>query len=302
MADTERILVTGATGAQGGSVARFLIEDGTFTVRALTRHPDSPKAAALKAAGAEIVQGDLSDTDSLRKAIDGCTGVFGVTSFWEHFEKEREHGQHLIDVVADSPQVKHFVFSSLHDANALSHGTLDVPHLQIKADLEKVARAKKLPMTVVMPAFYYENYLAFFPPQKQGGGNYAFGFPQGETPLAMMAIEDLGGVVAPIFANREKYLGETVGVVGDELTGASQAEIMTRVLGKPIHYNYVPRETFAAFGFPGAEDLANMFELNRLYITDRSAELQESRSLYPNMQTFEQWLTANKAKFDAVLN
>ncbi|GAB4322173.1 MAG: NmrA/HSCARG family protein [Candidatus Zixiibacteriota bacterium] len=296
----ETILVTGATGAQGGSVARFLLESGRFAVRAMTRNPESDKAKALARAGAEVIQGDLGDKDSIVRALKGCDGVFGVTNFWEHFDREREHGQNLIDAVADSG-VKHFVFSSLHDANALSNNTLAVPHFQIKADLAKIARAKNLPLTVVMPAFYYENYLYFAPPQKQDDGSFVFGYPQGDTPLAMVPIEDMGGVVAAIFAHRERYLGKTVGIVGDQLTGDQQAELMTRILGKTIRYQHIPRDVFASFDMPGADDLANMFELNRLYITDRTADLNESRALYPMIQTFEQWLIANKSRFDTIL-
>ena len=107
----------------------------------------------------------------------------------------------------------------------------------------------------------------------------------------------LMGVVAAIFAKPEKLKGRVVGVVGDDLTGDDYARIMTRVLGKSVEYNHIPRETFASFGFPGAEDLANMFEYNRLYIPNRCADVSESRSLYSGMQNFTTWLTANREKF-----
>ena len=158
-----------------------------------------------------------------------------------------------------------------------------------------------MPATFIRVAFYYENFLSYFPPQKQADGTFAFGFPQGDTPLAALAIEDLGGVVAPIFEKPDEFIGKTVGGVGDDLPAAQYAEIMTRVLGKPIVYNYVPREVFATFGFPGADDLANMFDFNRRFIPNRVAALAESRRLYPAMQTFEVWLGANKDKFADLL-
>ena len=178
MSNKETILVTGATGAQGGSVARHLLGRGGYTVRCLTRNPDSEKAGALQQAGAEIVRGDLDDPASLRSALDGCQAVFGVTNFWEHFNKEYEQGRNLMDVVAATNSVEHFVFSTLPNAKKISGGELDVPHADIKARLEEEARERGLPATFVHVAFYYENFLSYFPPQKQEDGTFALGFPQ----------------------------------------------------------------------------------------------------------------------------
>ena len=138
------ILVTGATGAQGGSVARHLLERGRFAVRALTRNPGSEAANALRDAGAEVVQGDLNDPASLRAALAGCYGCFGVTNFWEHFGGEEEQGRNLIDAVAAS-DIQHFVFSSLPHVSKPTGGELDVPHFDIKARVEDYAREKDLP-------------------------------------------------------------------------------------------------------------------------------------------------------------
>jgi len=119
--------------------------------------------------------------------------------------------------------------------------------------------------------------------------------------LAGVAIEDLGGVVTAIFKNPDDFKDKTVGIVGDDLSGKEYAEIMTRVFGKTVVYNYIPREVFAKFDFPGAEDMASMFEFNRLHILNRKEDLEESRRLYPKMQTFESWLTTNKEKFKDIL-
>lgn len=300
MSEQKTILVLGATGAQGGSVANHLLARGTFGVRALTRNPDSENAAALKESGAEVVKGDLEEIGSIRAALEGCYGVFGVTNFWEHFGGEDEQGKNLVDAVADS-DVEHFVYSTLPHVEKATDGELSVPHFDIKARHEDYARSLGLDATFVHVAFYYDNFLTFFPPQKQDGDTFAFGFPQGDTRLAGVAAEDIGGVVATIFERPEEFKGETVGVVGDDLTPQEYAETMTRVLGKQVEYNHIPRETFASFDFPGSEDLADMFDYNRRYIPNRQADLEQSRSLYPEIQDFESWLEKHQEAFQPVL-
>jgi len=299
MPSKRTILVTGATGAQGGGVARNLLAKGSFAVRALTRNPGSDAARKLESAGAQVVAGDLADTDSIRAAARGCYGVFGVTNFWEHFEKEHAHGINLVDAV-NSADVQHFVMSTLPSVKK-QDPNLNVPHFEIKAQIEEYARGLGVPTTFIHVAFYYENFMYFFPPQKGPDGAYSFGFPQGETPLAGVSVEDVGGVVARVFEDRDRFLGQVVGIVGDDIPSAKYAEILTRELGKKITYNYVPREVFAKFGFPGAEDLADMFEFNRLYVPSRRVDIEQSRALYPAMQSFESWVRNNKEKLLAAL-
>jgi uncharacterized protein YbjT (DUF2867 family) len=300
MADEKTILVTGATGAQGGGVVRHLLKGGKFKVRCLTRKPESERASALVQAGAETVRGDLGNAESLKAAMKDCYGVFGVTNFWEHFEKEAFHGKNLVDAVKEA-EIRHFVFSTLPPAQKLSEGKLEVPHFDLKARMEEYARSLKLPATYAHVAFYYENFLEFFPPKLQEDGSYLFGFPQGDTPLAAVGVEDVGGVVATIFDQPEEFRDQTVGIVGDDLPCSTYAEIMSRVLGKKILYRYIPLEVFAKLGFPGAEDLANMFEYNRLFIPTRQADLEQSLALYPEIQRFEPWVKANKNRFAAIL-
>lgn len=287
------ILVTGATGAQGGAVARHLLASGRYAVRCLTRNPASEKAGALARAGAEIAVGDLGDRAALEAAMANCDGVFGVTNYWEHFDKEREHGRNLVDA-AGAAGVRHVVLSTLPSASRISGGALPVPHFDIKAEIEDYARDAGLPATFVHVAFYFENFIHYFPPQKQGNGSYVFGFPQGETPLAGVAVEDVGGVVAAVFGRGKELLGQTVGIVGEDLPPADYAAIMSRELGKTVLYAHVPHAMFAQLGFPGADDLANMFEFNRLYVPSRRNDLELSRSLYPGMQSFESWVKANR--------
>jgi uncharacterized protein YbjT (DUF2867 family) len=300
MADRKTILVTGATGAQGGGVVRHLLKGGKFKVRCLTRKPESERARALVQAGAETVRGDLGKSESLQAAMKDCYGVFGVTNFWEYFAKEAFHGKNLIDAVKQTG-IEHFVFSTLPSSQKLSEGKLEIPHFDLKARMEQYARSLNLPATYAQVAFYYENFLTFFPPKLQEDGSYMFGFPQGETPLAAVSLEDVGGVVATIFDRPDEFRDKTVGIVADELPCSKYAEIMSRVLGKRIFYRHIPREVFAKLGFPGAEDLANMFEYNRLLIPNRQADLQQSLALYPEIQRFESWMQANKDKFAAIL-
>lgn len=295
------ILVTGATGAQGGSVARALLNTKRYTVRCLTRNANSEKALALRKAGAELVEGDLGDKDSLLAAMVGCYGVFGLTNFWEHFDKEFSHGRNLIDAVRES-SVSHFVYSGLPSYLELSSGQLAVPHCDIKATLENYTRSLNLPASFVHIAFYYENFLSFFPPQKRADGYYYFGFPQGDTRLAMASVEDIGPIVAQVFACPEIYLHRTVGVVGEDRTCKEYAAIMSQVLGVTVRYNHIQRDVYSALGFPGAEELANMFEVQRLYIPRRSQHLMESYFMNPKMQNFESWLLNNRSQFLHLLN
>jgi uncharacterized protein YbjT (DUF2867 family) len=287
----KRILVTGATGAQGGSVAWALLARG-YPVRALTRNPASDAALALRNAGAEVVRGDLGDADGLRAAMEGCHGVFGLTNFWEHFHQEREHGNNLIDAVG-ATGVRHFVLSTIVSYSRLSGGELPVPHCDIKAELEDRARVMGLPATFVRVAFYYENFQSWFAPRPRPDGTVGFGFPQGDTQLAAVSVEDVGEVVAAVFEQRERFLGKSLGIVGDDLPPAAYADAMTRATGQHVTYQHVPREVFATFPFPGAGELANMFECQRRFVPNRVADLAISRELFPGIRTFESWLATH---------
>lgn len=295
------ILVTGATGAQGGSVARSLLTAGTCRVRVLTRNASSARAVELRHAGAEVVEGDMDNIDSLKNAMKDCYGVFGVTNFWEHYEKEYQQGKNLVDAVKES-NIEHFVLHTLADYKKLSQGRYAVPHCDLKADLEVYCRQLGLKATFMQIAFYYENFLNFFPLQDAGDGSWFFGFPQGDTRLAMVSVEDLGPIVKMVFDHPQTYIGRVVGVVGADDTCTVYADTMSKVFGKTIRYRYIPREEYAAFGFPGAEELANMFEVQRLHIPGRQLDLIESYGLHPAMQTFTQWLDRNKKKFERVFN
>jgi uncharacterized protein YbjT (DUF2867 family) len=295
-----KILVIGATGAQGGSVARHLLNNGGFAVRAFTRNTGSPKAKALEEAGAELAAGDLNIKDSLLRALQGCDGVYGVTNFWEHFSKEYEQGINLVDAVVESG-VPQFVFSTLPHIYGITNGTLSVPHFDIKAKLEAYARSKKGDTTFLHLAFYYQNFLSFFPPQKGVDGSYFISFPQGDAPLAAISANDTGGIVLPVFQHPQAFAGKTISAAGDFLTGAGYANVMSKVTGKKITYQHVSRREYARLDFPGAEELAAMFEYYRVYKPYGTEAVSKSRKLYPGLESFEQQLTENKEALLAIL-
>ena len=297
---SDRILVTGATGLQGGAVARHLLKLGKPEVRCLTRRPDSEAAKAFKQLGAEVVKADLDDPASLKSVLRGCTGVFGVTDFWEAFLREYDQGVNLIDAASEAG-VGHLVLSTLPSTAKISNGAIAVPHFETKARMEEHVRLRGVPFTFVHVAFYFENFINYFPPQRQADGNYGFGFPLADAPLAALAVDDTGGVVTAIFENRAKFLGETVEIVGDQMTAQEFAQIMSRVLRRSVTYSHIPRDTYAALGFPRARDLADMFEFLRVHLPSRHMEIAQCRRLYPSMQTFEPWMQANTGGFAAVL-
>jgi uncharacterized protein YbjT (DUF2867 family) len=301
MQQQKTILVTGATGAQGGSVAKALLAANRYAVRILTRNPSSAAARALKKMGAEVVAGDLDDINSLRAAMQDCYGVFGLTNFWEHFHKEYQQGINLIDTVKEMG-IRHFVLHTLPGYSKLSNGKFPTSHCDNKAALQEYTKGLGIAATFINVAFYYENFFSFFPLQHAGDGSFYFGFPQGDTRLATISVEDVGGIVASIFEHPLEYIGRTVGAVGANDDCAAYAEIFTRVLGKTVKYNYIPRDVYAGLGFDGAEEIANMFEVQRLYIPERQLDLIESYGLNPATQPFEKWVEKNANGFMMMMN
>jgi len=295
MENKKIILVTGATGAQGGSVARTLLSQDKFNVRIFTRDDTSPKAIALQHAGADLAIGDFEDIHSLRRAMKGVYGVFGVTDFEEHCEKEIVHGKNLIDAVKYSG-VQHFVYSASPNYHRISRGEHSVPQCDIKATLQDYAKSLAIPASFVHVAYYYENFISLFPLQQDKHNNLHFGFPQGSAKLAMTSVSDVGGVVAKIFDHPVDYNGRTVGVVGEDRTCAEYAHIFSKVLDRNVYYHHIPRDIFIGFDFPQAEKWADVFEVQRLYISNHHIDLIESYGLYPAMQTFQSWLEKNKEK------
>ncbi|XP_077305717.1 nmrA-like family domain-containing protein 1 [Lithobates pipiens] len=291
------ITVFGATGAQGGSVAKALQEDGTFAVRAVTRDVKKEAALKLKEAGAEVVAADLDDEKSIEAALKGAYGAFVVTNFWEHFSKDKEiaQGKRIADV-SKRLGLTLVVFSGLENVKKLTNGKLEVLHFDGKGEVEEYFREIGVPMTSVRLPSYYENLLTFFRPQKdKDGDGYTLGFPMGDVPLDGFSVKDLGGVVLSILKSPSKYTGKDIGLSTEKLTTEQYAAIMTRVLGKNIRDAKLTPEIYGKMGFPGAQELANMFTF---YTMKPNRDIQLTFQLNPRAKKFQSWLQENKAAFD----
>ena len=309
MTDRKIIAVVGATGAQGGGLARSILEDPTsgFAVRALTRDPSSEKARALAAAGADVVAADLDDEESLARALEGAHGGFFVTNFWEHFSPEREYAQAgNLARAAKRAGLRHAIWSTLEDTRRLVPldddrmptlmGSYKVPHFDAKGAADDLFRAAGVPTTFLLTSFYWDNFIHFGSgPQKGPDGRWAITMPMGDGKLPGIAVEDIGRCAHGIFRRGEELLGETVAIAGEQLTGAELAAGLSRALGIDVAYRAVEPDAYRAFGFPGAEDLGNMFQYKRDFQAEFCGPRDPAiaRALNPRLQSFEAWLAAH---------
>jgi uncharacterized protein YbjT (DUF2867 family) len=310
MADKKIIAVVGATGAQGGGLARAILADpnGGFACRAITRDPNKDKAKDLTGKGAEVVKADLDDVATLKKAFAGAYGAYCVTNFWEHFsgEKEKAQAKNMADA-ARTAGIKHVIWSTLEDTRKLMAANdtrmpmlqekYRVPHFDAKAEAN--AYFAGLPVTYLVTSFYWDNLYAFgMGPKKGDDGVYRWAFPMGNRRLAGIAVEDIGKAAYGIFKVGQRYLNQTVGIVGENLTLDEMSEKLSKGLNIPVKYNAVEAEVYRGFGFPGADELGNMFQVYRDFEKEVVAarDVDVTRSLNPSVQTFDQWLTRNKSK------
>jgi uncharacterized protein YbjT (DUF2867 family) len=312
MADKKVIAVLGATGAQGGGLVRAILKDKSseFSVRALTRNVDSDKAKALGNMGAELVAVDVDNYDSLKNAFQGAYGVYAVTFFWEHFSPEKETAQVAsIAKAAKEANVQHVVWSTLEDTRKwvplddnrmpTLMGKYKVPHLDCKGEADKFFTEHGVPTTNLLTSFYWENFIYFgMAPKKGEDGKLALSLPVGDRKLAGIAAEDIGKSAYEIFKNGNQYIGKTVGISGEQLTGKQMADIFTKSLGQAVTYNAVPFDVYRGLGFPGADDLGNMFQFFHDFENDfcEVRNVEKSRTINPVMQDFKSWLEANKSK------
>jgi uncharacterized protein YbjT (DUF2867 family) len=310
MADKKIIAVVGATGAQGGGLVRAILADksGAFAARAITRNPNSEKAQALRAAGAEVVAADIDKPETLGKAFAGAHGAFLVTNFWELFSPEREvtQARNMAQAVK-SAGVQHVIWSTLEDTRKwvpltddrmpTLQGKYKVPHFDGKGEADQIFRDLGVPTTFLLTAFYWDNLIYFGAgPQRGPDGTLAITFPMDDKRLPGIAVEDIGKSAYGIFKRGREFINKTVGIAGEHLTGAEMAGALTRALGQEVRYNNVPPEVYRSFGFPGADDLGNMFQFkrdfNEYFVGKR--DLGFTRSLNPELQTFEEWLAVHK--------
>jgi len=312
MSEKKIIAVVGATGAQGGGLVQAILADpnSEFSVRAITRDINSDKAKALAAQGAEVVAADLHDPQSLLAAFKGSYGVFGVTFFWNHFSPttEKQEAKNIAEAAKEAG-VQHVVWSTLEDTRnwvPLSDNRMPtlmdeykVPHFDAKGESNHFFSDLELPVTFMLTSFYWDNLLnPGMAPQKGADGKLAFNLPMGDKKLPGIGAADIGKSAYGIFKAGQAYIGKTVGIAGDHLTGAQMAQALSQTFGQEIAYNAVPFEIYRNLGFPGADDLGNMFQFKHDFETDFCAarNLDESRQLNPDIQTFAQWLTQHKAQ------
>jgi uncharacterized protein YbjT (DUF2867 family) len=312
MSDTKTIAVIGSTGAQGGGLVRAILADPDrrFTARAVTRTPGSEKARALAAAGAEVVAGDADDQASLERAFAGAHGAFLVTNFWEHLSPERELKQAAaLARATKAAGVAHAVWSTLEDTRLAFplddprlktlHGKYKVPHFDAKGEADAIFAAEAAPTSYLMAAFYWENFIYFGQgPRKGPDGNLVLALPLGGGKLPGIAAEDIGRCAYGIFQRGPQAAGQRFGVAGDVLSGPEYAAAFSRHLGAPVSFYDMPFDKYRALGFPGADDMGNMFEyqaiLGEEFNRNRSPEL--ARSLNPALQSFDVGLGANASR------
>jgi uncharacterized protein YbjT (DUF2867 family) len=312
MAQKKIIAVIGSTGAQGGGVVRAILNDaaGDFTARALTRDPGSDKAKELAHLGAEVVAADVDDFESLKRAFQGAYGAYCVTFYWNHFSPEKEvTNATAMAEAAKHAGLQHVIWSTLEDTRRwvpLSDdrmptlmGKYKVPHFDAKGEADRIFTEVGVPTTCLLTSFYWDNFIYFgMGPKKGPDGKLAITLPMGDKKLPGIATEDIGRCAYGIFKMGDHLIGKTVGIAGEHLTGAQMAAAFSKALGREVGYNAVPPEVYRSFGFPGADDLGNMFQFKHDFEEDfcGARNLAVARSLNPALQTFEQWLEQNKSR------
>jgi uncharacterized protein YbjT (DUF2867 family) len=312
MADKKIIAVVGATGAQGGGLVRAILDDpnGGFAVRAITRDVNSDKAKELAKLGAEVVAANVDDPASLKRAFTGAYGAYCVTFFWEHFSPEKEQAEaRAMAEAAKQAGVKHVIWSTLEDTRRwvpltdqrmpTLMGEYKVPHFDAKGESNHLFTDLGVPTTFLQTSFYWDNFIGFgMGPKKGPDGKLAFTMPMGDRRLSGIAAEDIGKCAYGIFRKGTGLVGQTISIAGEHLTGAQMAAGLSRFLGQEVKYQAVTPEAYRGFGFPGAEDLGNMFQFkhdfNEAFVGARN--LDATRALNPSLQSFDAWLAKNGSR------
>ncbi|HTU65197.1 MAG TPA: NmrA/HSCARG family protein [Steroidobacteraceae bacterium] len=306
------VTVFGATGAQGGGLARALLSDPGrhFAVRAVTRKPDSTAARDLREAGAEIVLADIDDGCSVRRALEGAYGAFFVTNFWEHLsgEKEESQAQNLAGAAAQAG-IRHAIWSTLEDTRRffpadgrrmpVLERRYNVPHFDAKGAANEFFARHRVPTTYLYTSCYLENLIHFgMGPQRAADGSLAITFPIAEARIPWVAAGDIGLAAAEIFLRGDALIGDSIGIAGDQLTGAELAAALSLALGETVTFDAVEPDAFRALGFDGADEMGNMWQFKRDFAAEFCGrrDLARARALHPGMLTVAAWLAANKAR------
>jgi uncharacterized protein YbjT (DUF2867 family) len=305
------IAVLGSTGTQGGGLCRAILADksGGFSCRAITRDTNKDKAKELAAAGAEVVSANLDDVESLKKAFAGAYGVYAVTNFWESFsgQKEKDQAKNVAEA-AKAAGVQHVIWSTLEDTRQwmpagdtrmpMLQDKYRVPHFDAKAEAD--AYFAGLPTTFLRTSFYWDNlYMFGLGPKKNDAGQYEWTFPLGNAKMAGIGGEDIGKTAYGIFKAGNQYIGKTVGIAGEFISVEEMGQKLTKHLGiGPVKYNAVDANVYRGFGFPGADEMGNMFQVYRDFEGPFNANrnVDVARQLNPTLMNFDQWVAANKSK------
>ena len=312
MAERKVIAIAGATGSQGSGLVRAILNDpdGGFSARAITRDVNSPKAKELARLGADVVAGDVDDLESLKRAFTGAYGAFCVTFYWAHMSPDREIANvKALATAAKSTGIQYAIWSTLEDVRKFVpltdnrmptiQGKYKCPHFDTKGESNHFFTDLGVPVTFLQTTFYWDNLIFFgLGPKKGSDGTLAITFPMGNSRLAGIASEDIGKCAYEIFKRGKEFVGRTVSIAGEHLTCAQMAAKLSKALGKEIRYNEVTPEVYRSFGFPGADDMGNMFQFYRDFEKEfcGARDLNAARSLNPSMQTFDQWLKKNAGR------
>ena len=306
------IAVMGATGTQGGGLIRAILADpqSEFAVRAITRDVNSDAAKALAKQGVEVVAANIHDQASLERAFAGAHGAFLVTFFWAHMSGEKEFAEASnLARAAKAAGIKHAIWSTLDDTRKwlpisdprmpTLEGKYNVPHFDAKGEADNVFRELGVPTTFLNTSFYWENFIYFGQGPKPGpDGVLTLTLPMGDKKLPGVASADIGKAAYAIFKKGQDMIGKTIGLAGGHLTGEEMAAAMSKAIGKPVRYGAIEPETYRGFGFPGAIEMGNMYQVkrdfNEAYCATRNLDV--ARSLVPSLQSFDEWLAQNAAR------
>jgi uncharacterized protein YbjT (DUF2867 family) len=305
--ETKKIItVFGATGAQGGGLAHAILQDknSPFGVRAVTRDINSDKAKELAQLGAELVTADIDDHQAVENALKGAYGAFFVTFFWAHYSAEKEKAEAAIfATAAKQARLKHVIWSTLEDTRAYVpltdnrmptlQGQYKVPHFDGKGESDKLFTEAGIPTTFLLASFYWDNFIYFGAGPKRGDdGVLALTMPIGNSKMAGIAAEDIGKCAYGIFKKGTEMVGRRIGIAGEQLTGNEMADALSKALGERVVYNNVPADVYRNFGFPGADELGNMFQFYDEFEKElnKTRDVSFSKELNPELLNFEQWL------------
>lgn len=284
---TQPVLVFGATGQQGGSVTQALLNTG-WRVRAFVRDLQSEKAVALQSAGVEMVKGDLNDPLSIRKAMESAYGVFSVqpssgqgAMYGVSDEDEVRYGIRVADIAVESG-VQHFVYSS---TDAVGDKPTGMGHFDSKARIEEHVRTLPIITTIARPAAFME--MLLMPGFGLDEGRFNF-FMQPEQSMQLLALEDLGLIVAAVFADPERFSGSTLSVASDEVTGRDIETVFSEIAGRRITYSRFSNDVLSNNPF-----LAKLTHLLDIGILAGTANLDDLRTMNPELRSLKNWLAGS---------